>query len=132
MRMWPSEIESPRLEASLVHERPSDLRKAIMSYLRALGHSLPGGRSRISAIIHGLRPVDFWRHPIATVRRWKWAHRSPTPADFDQMASSEFEAYIRDIGFDAHVSAAMAESESIVKQARSDGQIPVGEREPER
>ena len=83
-------------------------------------------------MIHRLRTLDFWRHPVATVRRWRWEHRFPRPTDFDNMTPVEFETYIRDIGFDAQIAAALAESDAIVEQTRSDGHIPVGQGGPER
>jgi hypothetical protein len=69
----------------------------------------------------------FWRNPIATIRRWRWGHRYPRPSDFDKMSAGEFDAYLHDIGFDARIAAAVAESDEVVRQAGADADVRQGE-----
>lgn len=57
-------------------------------------------------------PLDFWRHPRATTRRWRSRKRWPSPADFEAMSWTEFEAYLVTSGFDAKISASLAASEA--------------------
>jgi hypothetical protein len=90
----------------------------------ATGHSIPRSRGLRSALAEVPR---FWRNPAAAVRRWRWAHRYPRPTDFDKMAAGEFDAYVRDTGFDARITAALAESNELVGQA--DTNANVGRRE---
>lgn len=64
----------------------------------------------MSQVVPGLRAaVDAWRHPRSTVRRWRQARKWPRPTDFDRMSPAEFDAYIKRIGFDARITAALAE-----------------------
>jgi hypothetical protein len=54
-------------------------------------------------------------------------HRVPTPQDFDRMSAGEFDAYVRDIGFDARIKAALAESDPSGVQAGADNRVRLGE-----
>lgn len=127
VRVRPAEAGSPasRAASSLVHETPSGLGSEHLSVQpAATGHSIPRSRGLRSALAEVPR---FWRNPAAAVRRWRWAHRYPRPTDFDRMAAGEFDAYVRDIGFDARITAALAESNELVGQA--DTNANVGRRE---
>jgi hypothetical protein len=72
-----------------------------------------------------LQLIGFWRHPRATVRRWRMTRRWPTPSDFDRMSPREFEDYVQAIGLDARIRAALTEPEPGATQAEIDAGIPV-------
>ena len=50
----------------------------------------------------------------------------PAPGDFERMTSAEFEAYVRDIGFDAQIKAALAEPDGEPVPTRPHEGLPVG------
>lgn len=69
--------------------------------------------SLVAAAAARVRGVaDALRHPRSTVRRWRQARRWPRPEDFDRMSPEEFDAYVKRIGFDARIRAALAEPEA--------------------
>jgi hypothetical protein len=91
-----------------------------------IGHSIPGPRQRR----RGAFLLDFWRHPVVTVRRWRFERRAPRPEDFDRMNVQDFETYVRDIGFDARIKAALAEADASAVQPDADERVPAGQVRP--
>jgi hypothetical protein len=72
----------------------------------------PRGRRMQQPMVRLMRiPLDFWRHPRATTRRWRSRRRWPSPAEFQGMSWAEFESYLVSSGFDAKISAALAAPE---------------------
>lgn len=86
----------------------------------ATGHSIRPSRSRFAVLAELPR---FWRHPLAAVRRWRWSHRYPRPADLDRMDDEAFEVYLHDIGFDTRITAAIAESDALVRETDPDQSV---------
>ena len=69
--------------------------------------------SRTGAKLRAWDPLGFWRHPRKALRRWTMARRGwPKVADVDEMSRQEFEAYVRHIGFDDRIKAAIANSDA--------------------
>lgn len=56
-------------------------------------------------------PFEFWRHPQAVTRRWLTRRRWPTPSKFDQMDPAAIDAYLRSVGLDTRIQAALATAE---------------------
>jgi hypothetical protein len=56
-------------------------------------------------------PLDFWRHPRATTRRWRSRRSWPSPAEFERMGPSQFDAFLVSSGFDARITAALSEAD---------------------
>ena len=60
----------------------------------------------------GIRASDLlglWRHPKRTMRPWAMVRRGwPKPADVEEMSPQEFDAYLRHIGFEDRIAAAVA------------------------
>ena len=53
-------------------------------------------------------PLALLRDARGSLRRWRIARRGwPTPVDVDRMSEQEFDAYLRRIGFDARIEAAL-------------------------
>ena len=74
---------------------------------------IASGARRVSPLLRRLRPVfEAWRHPRSAVRRWRDARRWPRPQDFERMTGEEFDAYVKRIGFDARIKAALAEPDA--------------------
>jgi hypothetical protein len=94
------------------------------------GHSIPRERPSIVRLIQRVGLVGFWRHPFATVRRWRASRRWPRPEDFDRMSSQEFDAYVEKIGFDARIKAALAEPKADGVPADRERGLPTSTRVP--
>lgn len=124
VRVRPAEAGQPQHRARTVagaHHPRRPLGAITLSVQRAAtGHSIPRSRGMRSAVAEIPR---FWRNPAASVRRWRWSRRYPRPTDFDRMTAEEFDAYVRDIGFDARVTEALAESNELAGQADSNANV---------
>lgn len=124
MRVRPAEAGQPQHRARNVagaHQPRRPLGAITLSVQRAATeHSTPRSRSLRSAVAELPR---FWRNPAASVRRWRWSRRYPRPTDFDRMSEREFDAYVGDIGLDARITEALAESNELVGQADSNANV---------
>lgn len=76
------------------------------------------------------RPLRFWRHPLSAIRGLLRRGRYPTPEQIDQMTPHDFDTYVRDIGFDARIRSAVAESNARGISADPDPGVSVGSGRP--
>lgn len=78
-------------------------------------------RHRIPAL-----PFEFWRNPRRTLRRYAMVRRGwPKIADVEEMSQGEFDDYVRYIGFESRIQAAVANSDARAA-AEADSRVPVG------
>jgi hypothetical protein len=74
--------------------------------------------------------VGFWRHPRRVTRKWRFSRRWPRPNELERLSPLQFEEFLRDIGFDRRITAALTDAPNDGVSTAADRRVRVGVERP--